>query len=141
LTDCSWPRTVTNPTTTTRPEDGQPSQVIDANGLRVTTQYDAFGFATRVQYRGVTDSEYLAPDKLMSLSWCTGCFAQGRTRVAVVFQRLQSLYTTKDMPHRSEREHEAIVEAICARSERRSQGDARASGFGDPDLFAHAAVG
>ncbi len=32
-----------------------------------------------------------------------------------MFQRLQQLYTTKDMPHRSEREHEAIVDAICAR--------------------------
>lgn len=32
-----------------------------------------------------------------------------------MFQRLQQLYTTKDMPHRSEREHQAIVEAICAR--------------------------
>lgn len=32
-----------------------------------------------------------------------------------MFQRLQQLYTTKDMPHRSEREHEAIVETICAR--------------------------
>lgn len=87
--DGYFPRTVTNPllqtvTTTTRPEDGQPSQAIDANGLRINTQYDAFGFATRVQYRGRTDSDYLAPDKLMSLTWCSGCFAQGRTRVTVV---------------------------------------------------------
>ena len=36
-------------------------------------------------------------------------------KYGAMFQRLQSLYTTKDMPHRSEREHEAIVEAICAR--------------------------
>ena len=36
-------------------------------------------------------------------------------KYGVMFQRLQSLYTTKDMPHRSEREHEAIVDAICAR--------------------------
>lgn len=32
-----------------------------------------------------------------------------------MFQRLQQLYTTKDMPRRSEREHTVIVEAICAR--------------------------
>jgi RHS repeat-associated protein len=87
--DGYFPHTVTNwllqtTTTTTRPEDGLPSQVIDVNGLRVTAQYDAFGFATRVQYRGATDSAYVAPDKLMSLSWCTACFAHGRTRVAVV---------------------------------------------------------
>ena len=36
-------------------------------------------------------------------------------KYGAMFQRLQSLYTTKDMPRRSEREHEAIVEAICAR--------------------------
>lgn len=36
-------------------------------------------------------------------------------KYGAMFQRLQSLYTTKDMPHRSEREHQAIVEAICAR--------------------------
>lgn len=36
-------------------------------------------------------------------------------KYGTMFQRLQSLYTTKDMPHRSEREHGAIVEAICAR--------------------------
>ena len=32
-----------------------------------------------------------------------------------MFQRLQQLYTTKDMPRRSESEHAVIVEAICAR--------------------------
>lgn len=37
-------------------------------------------------------------------------------KYGAMFQRLQSLYTTKDMPHRSEREHRAIVEAICARN-------------------------
>jgi DNA-binding FadR family transcriptional regulator len=37
-------------------------------------------------------------------------------KYGAMFQRLQSLYTTKDMPRRSEREHEAIVEAICARN-------------------------
>lgn len=88
-TDGYFPRTITNPllqtiTTTTRPEDGQPSQVIDANGLRVNTQYDAFGFATRMQYRGQTDSDYVAPDRLISQTWCSGCFAYGRTRVTVV---------------------------------------------------------
>jgi GntR family transcriptional repressor for pyruvate dehydrogenase complex len=36
-------------------------------------------------------------------------------KYGAMFQRLQTLYTTKDMPRRSEREHEAIVEAICAR--------------------------
>ena len=37
-------------------------------------------------------------------------------KYGAMFQRLQSLYTTKDMPRRSEREHDAIVEAICARN-------------------------
>ncbi|MGU7773504.1 FadR/GntR family transcriptional regulator [Burkholderia sp. MR1-5-21] len=32
-----------------------------------------------------------------------------------MFQRLQSLYTPSDMPHRSEREHRAILDAIRAR--------------------------
>lgn len=32
-----------------------------------------------------------------------------------MFQRLQELYTTRDMPHRSEREHQAIVDALRAR--------------------------
>lgn len=87
--DGYFPRTVTNAllqttTTTMRPEDGQASQVIDANGLRASTQYDAFGFATRTQFRGQTDSDYVAPDKLMSLSWCSGCFGQGRIRVTTV---------------------------------------------------------
>jgi DNA-binding FadR family transcriptional regulator len=37
-------------------------------------------------------------------------------KYGAMFQRLQSLYTTKDMPRRSEHEHEAIVEALCARN-------------------------
>lgn len=32
-----------------------------------------------------------------------------------MFQRLQELYTPRDMPHRSEREHQAIVDALRAR--------------------------
>lgn len=36
-------------------------------------------------------------------------------KYGAMFQRLQELYTPQDMPHRSEREHRAIVEAICAR--------------------------
>lgn len=36
-------------------------------------------------------------------------------KYGAMFQRLQELYTPRDMPRRSEREHRAIVEAICAR--------------------------
>ncbi len=36
-------------------------------------------------------------------------------KYGAMFQRLQKLYTTDDMPHRSEREHEAIVAALQAR--------------------------
>lgn len=36
-------------------------------------------------------------------------------KYGAMFQRLQKLYTTQDMPHRSEREHEAIVAALQAR--------------------------
>ena len=36
-------------------------------------------------------------------------------KYGAMFQRLQKLYTTDDMPHRSEREHEAIVTALQAR--------------------------
>ncbi|HEV8695378.1 MAG TPA: SpvB/TcaC N-terminal domain-containing protein, partial [Lysobacter sp.] len=78
--DGYFPQSVTNPlshsaTTLTRKEDGQPSQITDANGLRTITTYDAFGFATKVQYRGATDAEYVAPDKLTSLSWCGNCIS------------------------------------------------------------------
>ncbi len=36
-------------------------------------------------------------------------------KYGAMFQRLQHLYTTRDMPRRSEREHAAIVDAIAAR--------------------------
>nr|WP_153193323.1 GntR family transcriptional regulator [Stenotrophomonas sp. MYb238] len=36
-------------------------------------------------------------------------------RYGAMFQRLQHLYTPHDMPHRSENEHQAIVDAIRAR--------------------------
>lgn len=36
-------------------------------------------------------------------------------KYGTMFQRLQNLYTTKDMPHRSEQEHRDIVAAIRAR--------------------------
>ena len=36
-------------------------------------------------------------------------------KYGLMFQRMQQLYTPRDMPHRSENEHQAIVEAICAR--------------------------
>lgn len=36
-------------------------------------------------------------------------------KYGAMFQRLQELYTPRDMPHRSEDEHRAIVDAICAR--------------------------
>lgn len=36
-------------------------------------------------------------------------------RYGAMFQRLQHLYTPRDMPHRSEREHRAIIEAVCSR--------------------------
>jgi len=36
-------------------------------------------------------------------------------KYGVMFQRLQQHYTSHDMPHRSEQEHRAFVEAICAR--------------------------
>lgn len=39
-------------------------------------------------------------------------------KYGVMFQRLQQLYTSRDMPHRSEQEHKAFVEAICARDAR-----------------------
>ncbi len=47
-------------------------------------------------------------------------------KYGAMFQHLQRLYTTKDMPHRSEREHEAIVEAICARDARAARKAMRA---------------
>ena len=36
-------------------------------------------------------------------------------KYGAMFQRMQELYTPRDMPHRSENEHRAIVDAICAR--------------------------
>lgn len=36
-------------------------------------------------------------------------------KYGAMFQRLQKLYTPQDMPHRSEREHQAIVAALQAR--------------------------
>jgi len=54
-----------------RPADGQPTQIVDANGLRTTTDYDAFGVPVRVRYRGRSDSEYVAPDRLTAVTRCS----------------------------------------------------------------------
>lgn len=83
--------------TVTRPEDGQPSQITDANGLRTLLQYDAFGFNTKVQYRGATDAEYVAPDKQNSLSWCSSCLGASRTRLATVQDGTPSHYVYADL--------------------------------------------
>lgn len=78
--DGYFPASVTNAlghtaSTTVRARDGQPTLVTDANGLRTLSSYDAFGFATRIQFRGKADAEYLAPDKQAALAWCDaqGC--------------------------------------------------------------------
>lgn len=52
----------------------------------------------------------------------------------LMFQRLQSLYMPNDMPHRSELEHRAILDAIRARPGRRAPRDGRASRRSDPHL-------
>ena len=75
--DGYFPETVTNAllhvtSAVVRARDGQPTQVTDPNGLRTITTYDAFGFATRVKYRGALDSQFLAPDKQAALNWCSG---------------------------------------------------------------------
>lgn len=82
--DGYFPLTVTNPlqhtvTSATRPQDGQPTQVTDANGLRTQFFYDAFGLPILTRFRGATDGEYLAPDKHVRASWCSdaGCVANG----------------------------------------------------------------
>lgn len=65
--------------TETRASDGQPYLVVDANGLRTLMQYDAFGTLIRTQFRGHTDAEYRAPDKLVAVSRCatSGCWQTG----------------------------------------------------------------
>jgi RHS repeat-associated protein len=54
-----------------RPSDGQPTLAVDANGLRVITDYDAFGLPIRVRYRGHSDAEYVAPDRFMAVTRCS----------------------------------------------------------------------
>ena len=104
--DGYFPLAVGNPlahqvTTATRPEDGQPSQITDANGLRTLMTYDAFGFNSRIQYRGATDAEYVAPDKTMSLSWCPAATCPTpvstlRVRAVVVQDGTPTQHTVSD---------------------------------------------
>lgn len=47
-------------------------------------------------------------------------------KYGVMFQRLQEHYTSDDMAHRSEQEHKAFVEAICARDAEASRSAMRA---------------
>jgi RHS repeat-associated protein len=104
--DGYFPLVVSNPlahqvTTVTRPEDGQPSQITDANGLRTLMMYDAFGFNSRIQYRGATDAEYVAPDKTMSLSWfpaatCPTPVPTLRVRAVVVQDGTPTRHTVSD---------------------------------------------
>ncbi len=63
-------------TTTVRARDGQPASVTDANGLRTLIDYDAFGFAIKKRFRGVTDAVYVAPDERTALTRCSaaGCW-------------------------------------------------------------------
>ncbi|MFC5569356.1 SpvB/TcaC N-terminal domain-containing protein [Lysobacter yangpyeongensis] len=114
--DGYFPQTVTNPlghaaTVTARKEDGQPSLITDANGLRTITTYDAFGFATKVQYRGVTDGEYVAPDKLASLSWCGSCLAPGKYRRVTVQDGSSSEFVYFDLLGRSVGSARALADA------------------------------
>jgi hypothetical protein len=44
--------------------------VTDANGLRTLIEYDAFGLATRKQFRGSTDAVRVAPDQQMAVTRC-----------------------------------------------------------------------
>jgi RHS repeat-associated protein len=80
--DGYFPLSVTNAlthtaTTVVRVRDGQPVSVTDPNGLRTLTDYDAFGVATRIKYRGALDTQYLAPDKHIAMQWCPtgGCWS------------------------------------------------------------------
>jgi RHS repeat-associated protein len=80
---------ITNPlqhtaTTSVRLRDGQPIRVTDANGLRTVTDYDAFGFPVRVQYRGRTDAEYMAPDRRAAMTACTLATCGANTAYQVV---------------------------------------------------------
>jgi YD repeat-containing protein len=60
--------------TAVRARDGQPLLITDANGLRTSIDYDAFGFATRKRFRGATDTAMVAPDQRMSVVRCTLAF-------------------------------------------------------------------
>jgi RHS repeat-associated protein len=60
--------------TAVRARDGQPLLITDANGLRTSIEYDAFGFATRKTFRGASDAVMVAPDQRMSVVRCTLAF-------------------------------------------------------------------
>lgn len=47
-------------------------------------------------------------------------------KYGVMFKRLQELYTSREMPHRSEEEHRAFVDAICERDPREARRAMRA---------------
>jgi RHS repeat-associated protein len=62
-----------NQTTTvnTQPSDGQPTHVVDANGIVTATTYDAFGRATQVTHRTASGSDIESPVNT-ALTRCAG---------------------------------------------------------------------
>jgi len=140
--DGYFPQTVTNPlghatTTLTRREDGQPSQITDANGLRTIAHYDAFGFNTLTRYRGTSDAAYVAPDQQKSLSWCvtSACrstFTEVMTRMAVVQDGAPTQYAFADRFGRQVVRLERLADTTWGRSATEYDAVGRVSAEAEP---------